>query len=72
MEHLIANSGIHFIIKEIEINPSEPLRLSNGRTLKYSFCETTDFINGTKIFDLLYYNNNENNYLFFFPNKLNH
>lgn len=63
MEHLIANSGIHFIIKEIEINPSEPLRLSNGRTLKYSFCETTDFINGTKIFDLLYYNNNENKYI---------
>ena len=29
MEHLIANSGIHFITKEIEFNPSEPLLLDN-------------------------------------------
>ena len=63
MEHLIANSGIHFIIKEIEINPSEPLRLSNGKILKYSFCETEDFISGTKVFDLLYYNNDESKYI---------
>ena len=40
MEHLIANSGIHFITKEIEFNPSEPLLLDNGKLLKYSFVET--------------------------------
>ena len=36
MEHLIADSGIQFITKEIEFNPSEPLLLQRGGTLKYS------------------------------------
>lgn len=35
MEHLIADSGIQFITKEIEFNPSEPLLLQRGGTLKY-------------------------------------
>ena len=56
MEHLIANSGIHFITREIEFNFSEPLLLGNGKTLKYSFYETTDFLEGIKLFGLLYYN----------------
>lgn len=56
MEHLIANSGIHFITKEIEFNPSEPLLYHNEtKTLKYSFCETEDFITKKKVFDILYY-----------------
>ncbi|MBQ5738577.1 MAG: virulence factor SrfB [Alistipes sp.] len=63
MEHLIANSGIHFISREIEFNPSEPLILSNGRALKYSFCETTDFLGIHKIFDLLCYNSQEQKYI---------
>ncbi len=63
MEHLIANSGIHFITKEIEFNPSEPLILSNGRALKYSFCETIDFLEGYKIFSLLYHHNTEEKYI---------
>lgn len=54
MEHLIADSGIQFLTTEIEFNPSEPLLLGNGRTLKYSFCETVDIIEGTKVFDMLY------------------
>ena len=63
MEHLIANSGIHFISKEIELNPSEPLILESGKALKYSFCETTDFLEGTKVFDLLYYSANDGKYI---------
>ena len=30
MDHLIADSGIHFITREMEFNPSEPLVLCNG------------------------------------------
>ena len=41
MEHLIADSGIQFITKEIEFNPSEPLLLQRGGTLKYSDIEST-------------------------------
>lgn len=63
MEHLIADSGIHFITKEIEFNPSEPLILNSGKTLKYSFCESIDFLEGFKIFNLLYYDNDKNQYI---------
>lgn len=63
MEHLIANSGIHFISREIELNPSEPLILGSGKALKYSFCETTDFLEGTKVFDLLYFNDADQKYI---------
>ena len=63
MEHLIANSGIHFITKEIEFNPSEPLLLDNGKLLKYSFVETIDFLEEVKIFNLLYYNSEANKYI---------
>ena len=63
MEHLIADSGIQFIIKEIEFNPSEPLVLNNGKTLKYSFCETLDFIEGVRNFDILYYDDNNDVYI---------
>ena len=63
MEHLIANSGIQFITKEVEFNPSEPLLLDSGRALKYSFIDTVDFLEGTKIFDLLYYNSSADRYI---------
>lgn len=63
MEHLIADSGIHFISREIEFNPSEPLILNNGRALKYSFCETSDFLEGFKVFNLLYFNSIEGKYI---------
>lgn len=63
MEHLIANSGIHFITREIEFNPSEPLVLSNGSALKYSFSETIDFLEGKKVFSLLYYNKDESKFI---------
>lgn len=63
MEHLIANSGIHFITKEIEFNLSEPLLLDNGKLLKYSFVETIDFLEEVKIFNLLYYNSEANKYI---------
>lgn len=46
MDHLIADSGIHFITREMEFNPSEPLVLDNGGTLKYSFVEAIDFLEG--------------------------
>lgn len=63
MAHLIADSGIHFIKEEIEFNPSEPLILSNGRALKYSFYETEDFLDGFKVFNFLAYNKEENKYI---------
>lgn len=56
MEHLIVNSGIQFITNEVEFNPSEPLILSNGRPLRYSFAETVDFLEGFRTFNLLCYN----------------
>lgn len=63
MNHLIADSGIQFIVSEIEFNPSEPLLLENGKTLKYSFVETVDFLEGYRIFNLLYYNSETNKYI---------
>ena len=63
MEHLIADSGIQFITKEIVFNPSEPLLLQRGGTLKYSFIETEDFLEGFRIFNLLYYNKNIDKYI---------
>lgn len=63
MEHLIANSGIHFITTEKEFNPAEQLAFQTGKTLKYAFCETSDFITGEQIFDLLYYNSQDGVYV---------
>ena len=63
MNHLIADSGIQFIVSEIDFNPSEPLLLENGKTLKYSFVETVDFLEGYRIFNLLYYNSEANKYI---------
>lgn len=56
MEHLIANSGLHFTSREVEFNPSEPLTLPDGRALSYAFCEMEDFATNQIIFDLLCYN----------------
>lgn len=63
MEHLIADTGIHFITREIEFNPSEPLILQNGKPLKYAFCEATDFLSEEKIFDLLCYHQADSKYI---------
>ena len=50
---LIANSGLHFKTKILEINPEEPLLLNDGKTLKYTFLETIDFLNGGSVrFDI--------------------
>lgn len=46
---LIANSGLHFKTVQLEINPDEPLVLMGGKTLKYSFLETVDFLNDCRI-----------------------
>jgi len=54
MEHLIANSGIHFIERIMEFNPEEPLILSSGKTLKYTFFEQEDALAGF-VFDLVYH-----------------
>lgn len=53
MTHLIANSGIHFITKELEFNPSVPLMLPNGKMLKYSFLEYVDPLLNMEIFEIL-------------------
>ncbi len=50
---LIANSGIHFKTTTIELNPEEPLLIDGGKTLKYTFLETIDFLNDQRVrFDL--------------------
>ena len=63
MEHLIVNSGIQFICTEKEFNPAEQLAFSNGKTLKYSFCEPADPLTGDLFFDLLYYHSQEGVYI---------
>ncbi len=63
MEHLIANSGIQFIVKEVEFNPSQPLVLNNNRPLKYNFIDTTDFISGEEVFDIAISHSNGNIYV---------
>lgn len=46
---LIADSGIHFKTVEREFNADEPLVLDSGRTLKYTFLETIDFLNDSRV-----------------------
>ncbi|MGN1214005.1 MAG: hypothetical protein ACI4TR_03825, partial [Bacteroidaceae bacterium] len=60
MDHLIANSGLQFIKREIEFNPDQAMIMPNGKPLKYSFIDTKDFIDNTTVFNLLYYHNDSN------------
>lgn len=53
MEHLIANSGIQFITKDLEINLSNQFVLPNGKPLRYTFLEYIDKLLNIQIFDLL-------------------
>jgi len=46
---LIANSGLHFKTTTLEINPEEPLLINGGKTLKYTFLETIDFLNDQRV-----------------------
>lgn len=46
---LIANTGLHFKTSQLDINPDEPLQLGSGKTLKYTFLETIDFLDGGKV-----------------------
>ncbi len=46
---MIANTGLHFKTTHFEINPNEPLSLNSGKTLKYTFVETVDFLNGGRV-----------------------
>ena len=46
---LIANTGLHFKTTQIEINPDEPLVLTGGKTLKYTFLEAIDFLNDCRV-----------------------
>lgn len=63
MEHLIADTGIQFITKEVEFNPSEPLRLPSGRILRYSFVESIDPFDESIHFDLLFNHTEENRWI---------
>lgn len=49
--HLIANSGIQFIVKEVELNPTQSLMIGN-KMLRYTFCDCLNY-DGERIFDLL-------------------
>lgn len=46
---LIANTGLHFKTVFLELNPEEPLLLPNGKTLKYTFLESIDYLNDLRI-----------------------
>lgn len=59
MEHLVANSGIQFIVKEVEFNATEPFILQNGKTLKYTFCDVMDCLTNNRKFDVLVHNIDE-------------
>ena len=63
MEHLIANSGIQFIIREAAFNPSQPLLLKNNRPLKYHFCDTRDFLTEADVFDIVVYHPTTQKYI---------
>lgn len=51
LHHLIANSGIQFIVKEIELNPTQPLMIGQ-KMLRYTFCDCLNY-NNERVFDLL-------------------
>lgn len=63
MEHLIADSGLQFITREVEFNPTEPFQYQNGHLLKFAFCEQKDFLTGETLFDLLCYKPDESVYV---------
>jgi hypothetical protein len=63
MEHLIANSGIQFIVKEVEFNSSEPIVFAGGKSLKYYFVDQTDPFTFSRIFDLLTYHEDSDVYI---------
>ena len=46
---LVANTGLHFKTVMLDLNPEEPLVLPNGKTLKYTFLETIDFLEDARI-----------------------
>lgn len=52
MEHLIADSGIQFVVMEKAFNPSQPLLVNGNRPLKYNFIDTQDLISGEEVFDI--------------------
>ncbi len=60
MENLIADTGIQFLTREIEFNPSEPLRMPSGKILRYSFVESLDPFTGDLEFDLLFNHSDDN------------
>ena len=63
MEHLIADSGLQFVTREVEFNPTEPFQYQNGHLLKFAFCEQKDFITGEPLFDLLCFKATEGVYV---------
>lgn len=72
MEDLIANSGIQFVVKEMDLNPNQPLVLPNGKPLKYTFVEYTDFLNGDQtIYDVCSFSQQNNVYVSFMEAKDN-
>lgn len=49
MANLIANTGIHFKVTEVEFNPSDSFTLPSGSPLRYTFMEKVDFLNNCRI-----------------------
>ncbi len=49
MANLIANTGIHFLVRKVEFNPNDTYIMPSGRPLKYTFVETVDYLNDCRI-----------------------
>lgn len=63
MEHLVANTGIQFLVNEIEFNPTESVTLSNGKTLKYVFCDYQNYVTNKNVFDFVVYHQADDKYI---------
>ena len=66
-EHLIANSGLQFIVQDVEFNPTSQFLLSNGRPLRYTFLDKVEvdpvFGNQDTFFDFVCSDSSGNFYI---------
>lgn len=51
MTHLMANSGLQFIVREFDFSPEQPFMLPNGRSLKTTMFERFDPFSQKREFD---------------------
>lgn len=61
MNHLMANSGLQFIVREFDFSPDQPFMLPNGRTLKTTMYERLDPFSQKREFDFAVQSQDGNN-----------